>query len=1068
MAKQIKIGFDRIATPTGISNEPLYDINTGIVLKNSNGEPLYTQEPVPSSKFGKGSRALSMYVNNASGGSIPVVEQFPEVSQVSSTLLGIPRTETQLGLFSDVSTYGLDEDIWEFFINPMPTQPQEWIIRDNPTYGPRFYPRLEEISNEQSIALTGFPTPWTFPFGPGWEDVGLYNSLQFERYKRFITLGNIFYDEFDSQGYTSFANENFLSTNYAAVNLTIGNEVEYFESDFTIEEIFAQIERWTLAWMNLRDGKLFDPSGQKIVFPESYDASNTSPGYNSQINYYCQLESKRVFRYQPGRISGFTFGVRASTDPGSLQNTIEWGCANETDAYMFQLKGSQFNLIRRSTIPLPEQNLIRMRLTVEDQVRLSSGLWETVISRDVFNGDGLDGNGPSGYVISFEEVTMYKIEFSWYGAIGAKFYAYVPAGNGDARWVLIHTVVIENEIGKPCLADPFFKFRYVLSLKDTSNLTYPQYIYKYGASYYIDGGDEGTVTNHSYSSNLVAINSSNSRSLLGIKSKDFILNKDGIASKNRKDILPKKLTISSSTSAKIDIIECEGCPGHSYYYAPSLVNGSSGIVGSLTISPSGETAVFEPNNESDTMFVPVASNLFSKIIAPGIYDAYVYKQGNSLGIARRSASSTTNNDINKQSTFLNTARIKLPNGSVVPIKGQTFENVRLTQYTDIIVSTVPLVKKNIRVNFLNPRPVDLNQFAEFFIGITEKTPTVDIISGELLFDDQELELENLLFAEYAQYSANKDINGLDIGEWDPRTGNVFEMDYRLRTPPGVDSGRCSTALITIDEFDFDTEYANNNPSTGILGNFLIFSSEAITNFNNLKNGEIAVQSEINGQLVGTGIFFIQDRATRYRDTITSEFKYYIGISAEIDTALKIYIRILTISGQYVNKSKAFSWDVYPVYVVIGMRDLSRIHNVTIEEFDEISKFNHTPSWIKSNDCNIGVVNSGSLTEGYSSDGSFLAGGLSLSGDPPSNFVEFNRLDSAQIDTQLQQPLRPGQIKTSVYIGENETAEIDLDYIFGQDRSVITPGLLNSKATFITARSIADAGEVQITINTKEQ
>ena len=29
------------------------------------------------------------------------------------------------------------------------------------------------------------------------------------------------------------------------------------------------------------------------------------------------IQSRRVFRYQPGRISGFTFGLRSSTEPVS-------------------------------------------------------------------------------------------------------------------------------------------------------------------------------------------------------------------------------------------------------------------------------------------------------------------------------------------------------------------------------------------------------------------------------------------------------------------------------------------------------------------------------------------------------------------------------------------------------------------------------------------------------------------------------------------------------------------------------------------------------------------------------
>ena len=56
------------------------------------------------------------------------------------------------------------------------------------------------------------------------------------------------------------------------------------------------------------------------------------------------------------------------------------------------------------------------------------------IVKDNFNGDILNGNGPSGYNLLPENVTMYKIEFGWYGAIGVRFYAYVPIGNGECRW----------------------------------------------------------------------------------------------------------------------------------------------------------------------------------------------------------------------------------------------------------------------------------------------------------------------------------------------------------------------------------------------------------------------------------------------------------------------------------------------------------------------------------------------------------------------------------------------------------------------------------------------------------
>ena len=190
-------------------------------------------------------------------------------------------------------------------------------------------------------------------------------------------------------------------------------------------------------------------------------------------------------------------------DPISTGSILEWGCSNETDEYMFQLRGSQLNIVRRSTIKMPDDLLIRQGLRTTDQSSVpvyakgignSTPLWETVIGRSKFNGDALLGAGESGYILSFEDVTMYKIEFSWYGAIGAKFYAYIPSGNGEARWALMHTLVIENGLGKPILNNPDFKFKYLCYSGNNATLSQPMNMYKYGSSYYVDGGDEGTIT----------------------------------------------------------------------------------------------------------------------------------------------------------------------------------------------------------------------------------------------------------------------------------------------------------------------------------------------------------------------------------------------------------------------------------------------------------------------------------------------------------------------------------------------------------------------------------------------
>ncbi len=117
--------------------------------------------------------------------------------------------------------------------------------------------------------------------------------------------------------------------------------------------------------------------------------------------------------------------------------------------------------------------------------------------------------------LDIEKVTMYKIEFSWYGAVGALFLAYVPVDNGEARWVRVHHLRASNQLKVSSLGNATLPITYLVygggtssrggyanSLRTVAPFNYAtssQHIVKYGASYYIDGGDRGTVKLFTYS-----------------------------------------------------------------------------------------------------------------------------------------------------------------------------------------------------------------------------------------------------------------------------------------------------------------------------------------------------------------------------------------------------------------------------------------------------------------------------------------------------------------------------------------------------------------------------------------
>ncbi len=135
--------------------------------------------------------------------------------------------------------------------------------------------------------------------------------------------------------------------------------------------------------------------------------------------------------------------------------------------------------------------------------------------QSVLNADtGAPSDDISIWDLEFDKVTMYKIEFSWYGAVGALFLAYVPVSSGEARWVRVHHLRCSNQLKVASLGNATLPITYMvygggtqdrfgylntkrLTTDDTASAS--QNIVKYGASYYIDGGDRGTVKLFSYS-----------------------------------------------------------------------------------------------------------------------------------------------------------------------------------------------------------------------------------------------------------------------------------------------------------------------------------------------------------------------------------------------------------------------------------------------------------------------------------------------------------------------------------------------------------------------------------------
>jgi len=269
-------------------------------------------------------------------------------------------------------------------------------------------------------------------------------------------------------------------------------------------------------------------------------------------------ESVRAFRYQPGRVTGFTLGVRMSTLSQHDGEVIQWGCRNTYgDSYYFQLeRGTDLFIIRTSP-----------------------GLGTLKVPREEWSGDKVYvGTGRTGWGLDLSRVTMFKIEFSWYGAVGAKFLAYVPDGNGEGRWVKLHYISAENRFEQPSLKSAYL--RLFTSVRTTAGTPQAAFINLYGSSVYIDGGDKGTVILGTAALEAPKIIDENSRSLLGLNVKGSI---NGVP--NQKAVYPVTLSAYASVPARFDLIYANGCTLQ-YGYGPGT-SISRGASSAITVTTTG-------------------------------------------------------------------------------------------------------------------------------------------------------------------------------------------------------------------------------------------------------------------------------------------------------------------------------------------------------------------------------------------------------------------------------------------------------------------------------------------------
>jgi hypothetical protein len=464
---------------------------------------------------------------------VPVEVQNQQVSEVSLSLLGIPRSEVALGIFADVTTYDIN--------------PNEWASEGTgtTTHVPAESAAKVSLGTGAANAFQILGSKRFFRYQPGRVSAatfGVRTNISTDRtdIKKFGAFDKRdgYYLEVQGGGQTSIGDKE--------VNLYAVRRSSAFESNES-----------GIRTPNVSDGDrgtagtdlVIVRAGLTYIHAALFDLSLRGVGNNIGGN----------------AASDGTATVAASfiTVPNAYRYTYEYR--------------------------VPRKFFSHDRLDAEDRTQYYSdrtpgrssftvSIGGTASSPNITFGNPsvvLDDNGniatrQSVWDIDLSKVTMFKIEYSWYGAVGGHFLAYVPDATtaGEARWVRMHHIRASNQLTSPSLGNPTLPITYLVQKATSGN---ENSVYKYGASYYIDGGDKGTITARSASNATDRPVTTSGTMLLGLRTKETI----GASSiRNRMQVYPTRLGVGTSARGVVKLIK-----------NPTVVSGTPSFTSADSLSP---------------------------------------------------------------------------------------------------------------------------------------------------------------------------------------------------------------------------------------------------------------------------------------------------------------------------------------------------------------------------------------------------------------------------------------------------------------------------------------------------
>lgn len=148
----------------------------------------------------------------------------------------------------------------------------------------------------------------------------------------------------------------------------------------------------------------------------NYDTVESSEilSVDGSANSSVRITTNRSHYYLPATSNTFKMTISCG-DSGKAGNCRRWGAFDENDGVFFELYGTTFNVVMRSST--------------------TGTVTETKVQRSEFNGDRLDGTGLSGYTLDITKINVWWLDYQWLGAGRVRFGIYSP----DGTRVVCHT-----------------------------------------------------------------------------------------------------------------------------------------------------------------------------------------------------------------------------------------------------------------------------------------------------------------------------------------------------------------------------------------------------------------------------------------------------------------------------------------------------------------------------------------------------------------------------------------------------------------------------------------------------